>query len=200
MSNIAVKDGGCVTPALVKCAYQAPYPEVRVTKPNAYYAQLLLEDYAGQVSETTAITQYLYHHYVLEQEYKEISDLLSCIALVEMHHQEMLAETIVKLGVDPRFRTIGQNNVETYWSASFIIYGTALCDRISADIASEWAAIANYRRHQSIIDDPYIKTILERIIVDELHHITLFNQVLYKYCQPLLRQDGSTSTAKSANK
>lgn len=193
MSGITAKDGGCVTPALLKCAYQAPYPEVRVVKPNAFYAQLLLEDYAGQVSETTAITQYLYHHYVLEQEFKEIADLLSCIALVEMHHQEMLADTIVKLGVDPRFRTIGPNNVETYWIASYITYGNALCDRISANIASEWAAIANYRRHQSIIDDPSIKALLERIVMDELHHITLFNQVIYQYCQPMLRQDGGAN-------
>ena len=195
MSSTSDKGSGCVTPALFKCAYQAPYPEVRVAKPNAYYAQLLLEDYTGQVSETTAITQYLYHHFVLEQEFKEIADLLSCIALVEMHHQEMLANTIVKLGVDPRFRTIGQNNVEIYWSASYITYGDSLCDRISADIASEWAAIANYRRHQSIIDDPNIKAMLERIIMDELHHITLFNQVIYQYCQPRLRQDGGTNPA-----
>ncbi|WP_027366004.1 ferritin-like domain-containing protein [Desulfotruncus alcoholivorax] len=185
MSNTTTKDRGCVTPALFKCAYQAPYPEVRVVKPSAYYAQLLLEDYAGQVSETTAITQYLYHHYVLEKEYKEIADLLSCIALVEMHHQEMLADVIIKLGADPQYRTIGPNNVETYWSASYITYGTALCDRISADIAGEWSAIANYRRHQSIIDDPYIKAVLERIILDEMHHITLFNQVLYQYCRPV---------------
>ena len=32
---------------------------------------------------------------------REVSKLLSCIALVEMHHLEILAETIYQLGVDP---------------------------------------------------------------------------------------------------
>ena len=39
---------GCVTPAVFKCAYPAPYPEVRVAGPNLKYAQLLLEDYLLQ--------------------------------------------------------------------------------------------------------------------------------------------------------
>ncbi len=175
---------GCVTPAVFKCAYPAPYPEVRVAGPNPKYAQLLLEDYAGMVSELTAVTQYIYHHFVLEDENREVADLLSCIALVEMHHQEILAQTIKMLGVDPRYRTIERNNTERYWNATFVFYGTSLCDRLAADVASEWAAIANYRKHQRMIDDPYVKKILDRIILDELHHVVLFNQVIEKYCQP----------------
>lgn len=190
------KRKGCKTPEIYKCAYPAPYPEIRVSEKNPYYAKLLLEDYAGQVSELTAITQYVYHHFVLESEYEEVADLLSCIALVEMHHQEILAETIWLLGVDPRYRTIERNEMERYWDATFVYYGTALCDRISADIAGEWAAVANYRRHQQMIDDPYIKRILERIILDELHHINLFNQILRKYCQTRLPQQRENDISK----
>lgn len=39
------------------CALPIPYPEPRVVRPNPYYAMLLLEDYAGAVSEMTAITK-----------------------------------------------------------------------------------------------------------------------------------------------
>lgn len=177
---------GCETPSIYKCAYPAPYPEVRVAEPNPKYAQLLLEDYAGMASELTAITQYSYHHFVLEDENRDAADLLSCIALVEMHHLEILAETILLLGVDPRYRTIGRSNAERYWDASFVFYGTALCDRLTADVAGEWAAIANYRKHQRMIDDPYVKRILERIILDELYHVVLFNRLIEKYCQPQL--------------
>ncbi|MFY9431707.1 MAG: manganese catalase family protein [Thermacetogeniaceae bacterium] len=184
MSKEPFDTKGCDTSALYKCAYPAPYPEVRVAEPNPKYAQLLLEDYAGAVSELTAICQYSYHHFVLEEENSEVSKLLSCIALVEMHHLEILAETIYKLGVDPRYRIIEKNNAEKYWDSSFVFYGTALCDRLTADLAGEWAAIANYRKHQHMIGDPYVKRILERIILDELHHVVLFNQVIEKYCQP----------------
>lgn len=180
---------GCKTPAIYKCAYPAPYPEVRVAGQNPYYAKLLLEDYAGQVSELSAINQYIYHHFVLEPEYEEVADLLSCVALVEMHHLEILAETILMLGVDPRYRIIEGNDMERYWDATLVFYGTALCDRITADIASEWAAVANYRKHQQMINDRYIKAILERIILDELHHIKLFNQIAERYCQPSMQRE-----------
>jgi len=177
-------------------AHPAPYPEIRVARKDPYYAKLLLEDYAGAISELTAITQYMYHYFVLESEYEDVARLLSGIGIVEMHHQEMLAETIWKLGVDPRYRTIEKNEMERYWDANFVFYGTSLCDRISADIAGEWAAISNYRRHQQMIDDPYIKRILARIILDELHHIELFNQVLRKYCEPHLFRNNSETASE----
>ena len=174
---------GCVTPASYRCAYPAPYPEIRVERPNPRHAHLLLEDYAGVVSELSAVTQYVYHHFVFEEDFPEIADLLSCVALVEMHHQEILAETIIKLGADPRYWTVEPDNAVRYWDASFVFYGTALCDRLTADVASEWAAIANYRRHVQMIEDRFIREMLERIILDELHHIVLFNQVIQEYCQ-----------------
>ncbi|SHF41334.1 bacterioferritin [Desulfofundulus australicus DSM 11792] len=178
----------CMSPAVYKCAYPAPYPEIRVVKQNPYYARLLLEDYAGAVSETSAVMQYTYHHLLLEKQYKEAADLLECISLVEMHHLEMLGSIILMLGVEPRYRVLTVTNEEKYWDASYIYYGSDLCDRISADIAGEWAAITNYRKHQQIIDDPYIKELLERIIMDELHHINLFHQLMQKYCWHQLPQ------------
>ncbi|NLC53912.1 MAG: peptidoglycan-binding protein, partial [Firmicutes bacterium] len=80
-----------------------PYPEPRVVAPNAFYAQLLLEDYAGMVSELTAVHQYLYNHYYFE---KELSGMVKSIAIVEMKHLELLAETILLLGEAPEYRTL----------------------------------------------------------------------------------------------
>lgn len=177
------------TQDIYKCAYPAPYPPVMVSRTNDYYAKLLLEDYAGQISELSAITQYSYHHFVLEEKAPDVADLLLCISLVEMHHLEILAETISLLGIDPRYRTIEDNNIEVYWNAQYVFYGNGLCDRITADIAGEWAAIESYRRHKQMINDPYVKAILERIILDELHHINLFNRMLGKYCRFNLPRD-----------
>lgn len=170
------------TPRTLRCGYPAPYPPVRVMAPNRLYAELLLEDYAGAVSEITAINQYLYHHFVLQELNKEVADLLKCVSFVEMYHMELLAETIKLLGVDPRYRVF-KDSREIYWSATYVYYGLSLCDRLAADMAGEWAAIAAYRDHQSKIADPYIKALLERIIMDENHHIKLFLEALLKYCK-----------------
>ncbi len=177
-------------PSFLRCAHPSPYPEVRVERPNPRYAALLLEDYAGAVSELTAITQYSYHHFVFEKNHPELAQLLSCVAVVEMHHLEILGETIIKLGADPRYRVVGPSGCDKYWDASSVFYGTDVCDRLSADVTGEWAAIANYKKHAAMIDDRFVKGILERIILDELFHITLFERAIAKYCTPQLPVPG----------
>ncbi|HEX3048176.1 MAG TPA: manganese catalase family protein [Bacillota bacterium] len=163
-----------------RCALPERYPEPKVQAPNHYYASLLLEDYAGPTSELTAINQYLYHHFTLHH-LKDLAELEECIAIIEMKHMELLAETIILLGVDPQFRTL-TNNLPAYWSATSVYYGVDACDKLTADISAETQAIKSYRRHQQMIDDPYIKVLLERIIKDEEHHRDLFCDALAKYC------------------
>ncbi|NLW59239.1 MAG: bacterioferritin [Firmicutes bacterium] len=155
-----------------------PYPVPQVVAPNAFYARLLLEDYAGMASELTAIHQYLYHHYYFE---KELSAMVRSIAIVEMKHLELLAETILLLGEAPEYRTLS-HNFPAYWNASYVYYGKDLCDRLAADIAAEQEAICNYRRHQELIADPHIRELLARIIMDEEHHLKLFKQAMHRYC------------------
>ncbi|MFZ5651131.1 MAG: ferritin-like domain-containing protein [Bacillota bacterium] len=162
------------------CALPFSYPEPRVVRPNRYYAMLLLEDYAGAVSEMTAINQYFYHHLTFEK-YPDLAELEECVSIIEMHHLELLGETILLLGVPPEFRTL-TNNRQTYWDASFVYYGSDLCDRLASDIAAEKAAIQNYRIHQYMIEDPYIRELLERIIKDEEHHLKLFSEAAARYC------------------
>ncbi|MFZ5648529.1 MAG: ferritin-like domain-containing protein [Bacillota bacterium] len=162
------------------CALPEPYPEIRVVRQNQYYAMLLLEDYAGMVSEMTAISQYFYHHLTFE-EYSDLAELEECISIIEMHHLELLGETIRMLGVPPELRTL-TNNQRTYWNAAYVYYGSNVCDRLASDIAAERAAIQQYRYHQQLIDDPYIRELLERIIMDELHHLKLFSEAAVRYC------------------
>lgn len=50
----------------------SPYPEIKVLKPNLYYANLLIDDYAGVISEFTAISQYLYHYFFFKDIDKEL--------------------------------------------------------------------------------------------------------------------------------
>lgn len=159
----------------------SPYPEVKVLSPNLNYAEILMDDYSGVVSEFTAINQYLYHHFLFEKTDKELGDLLENVSITEMHHMEILAETILKLGLNPLIR--GSNSTNgNFWSGSFVYYGSNLCEQLKADIDAEYKAIAEYQKHIIYIKDPQIQAILRRIILDEKVHIRLFNEALLKYC------------------
>lgn len=150
-----------------------PYPEIKVNAPNRQYALLLRDDYAGLVSEITAINQYLYHYFDNKEQYKEIALKLEKIAIVEMHHMEILAELITLLGEKPVYFS---NN--TFWNGSFVDYGNNLLDQLYSDLQAELKAIENYNYHIKIIKDPNIKKILERIVIDEKIHVKIFTDLI----------------------
>ena len=159
----------------------SPYPEIKVVKPNLQYAEILMDDYAGVVSEFSAISQYLYHHYFFNEIDKELGETLQGIAIIEMMHMNMLAETIRKLGGSPVIR--GSNSTYgNYWNGSYVRYGTLLCEQLKSDIDIEYEAIKAYRNHISIICDGHVQAILQRIILDEKAHISYFNRALLKFC------------------
>ena len=68
----------------MKYAVNKDYPPIKVEKENPYYAQILLNNYASEISEETAIHLYLYQSLILDNQ--ELSTILEKIALVEMHH------------------------------------------------------------------------------------------------------------------
>lgn len=154
-----------------------PYPEVTVLAPNYQYALLLQDDYAGIVSEFTAISQYLYHHFFFENIDKELGNLLRGVSIVEMHHMKLLAQAIILLGGNPQiggsYSTRG-----AFWNGSFVYYGNNICQQLSSDIQSEIKAIQIYRDHIQLIADPNIKQLLGRIILDEQVHIVLFQKAM----------------------
>ncbi|GEM_PF-171537 len=157
-----------------------PYPPIRIECPNPEYARLLFDDYAGMVSEMTAINQYLFHHYDMPEEFAEVAELLEAVSIVEMRHLEMLAELIKLLGQPPMYMD-GQGR---FWDASFVAYipGNP-CEQLQADIEAEQAAIQTYRQHIAMIDDRYIKAVLARIVKDEQLHLRLFTRAYQRYCR-----------------
>lgn len=151
-----------------------PWPSLKITGPNPYYARLLMEDYAGPVSELTAAMQYIYHHTVLGAR-PEIATALEQIAIVEMMHMEKLATAIYKLGGDPRFQPAPQGDA---WCAANIDYGSCLFEQLHQDLAGEYAAVQSYKAHIDMIQEPSIKALLRRIIADELLHIQHLKQMI----------------------
>lgn len=159
----------------------SPYPEIKVVEPNLHYARILMDDYAGVISEFTAISQYLYHHFVSKKVNEEVGELLENVSINEMLHMEILANLIIALGGDPKIRGSFSTN-DRFWNGKFIYYGNDLCEQLKADIEAEYKAIFEYREHIQLINDYYVQAILKRIILDEKVHIRLFNKALFEFC------------------
>ncbi|MDW7674477.1 MAG: ferritin family protein [Bacillota bacterium] len=137
---------------------------------------LLLDDYAGKASETTAIKQYLHHYLVVEEE--DVADLLEEVAIEEMRHLEQLGHTLEEAGVDPRY----WDSKKKYWTGAYVNYQENVCDILQADIEAELGAILQYYQHMEAICDPHVEMMLRKIINDELRHISLFMEKQAKYC------------------
>ncbi len=159
------------------CKLNIPYPEIKVEKQNLYYANLLLEDYAGMFGELSAITEYIYQKNQKFQENEKFSQTMSNIAIVEMKHLDILGKLIKLLGLNPKFKFKNKNCYE-FWNSSFLDYDTNIINMLKNNILMEQRAINNYRLRIKMIDDKYIKKILERIILDEEEHIKCFNYLL----------------------
>lgn len=155
----------------MKCFVDKPYPPIKVTKANKEYAKLLLKNYAGQISEDTAIHLYMYQSLVCSDE--DLAKTLKDIAIVEMHHLEMLGELITLLGVKPVYGTI-KNDYFKPWTSTNVNYNICLKNMLEIDIKNEEIAIKNYKENINCIDDIFIINILERIIEDEVLHIKIF--------------------------
>lgn len=162
----------------MNCRVEKPYPVIQVEKENVEYAKILLEDYAGEGGEDTAIHEYLYQSITQV----EITNTLKEIAIVEMHHLRILGELIWKLGYPPSFYTI-DSNIGCYlpWTSSYLNYSLDIHEAIMEDIERERKTIQRYQKHIEMIDDHYIQDILTRIIEDEQMHITC----LRKICEEL---------------
>ncbi len=158
------------------------YMTPRVEQQNSEYAQILLQDYAGSVSEFTAIMLYTYQQIIKSQDNKQFAKTLEEISIDEMRHLELLGRTISLLGLEPEYHTIDcSNNKEIPWTAQNVNYVTKIKEMLLVNIQSEQQAIINYEEHRKIIDDKYIKQLLTEIIADEEEHLRIFKR-MYAAC------------------
>lgn len=153
-----------------------PYPPIKVEGKNLTFASYLMEDYAGLASELTSITQYSFQHFTKFNKAKEFSYILEKIAVVEMHHLEILGKLINLLGATPKYLTFEDG----YWTSEAVDYTTDIKTMLEKDIILEETAIKNYEKHITLIDDKYIQAILKRIILDEEKHLECFCILLNK--------------------
>jgi bacterioferritin len=179
------------------CKSDAPMPEVKVEEKNEKYAQLLYSALANpEISEMSAISQYIYHHHTISN--KTVSNALLCISMVEMMHLDTLAEVINLLGSKPFY----YNTNKHFWNAGALGYGDSIDSfnddeyrkqdlgsekenmrlKLEKDIMDEANAINSYIFLHNQIKDKHIRRIIEKIIEDEKFHIKIFEALITKYC------------------
>lgn len=113
-----------------------------------------------RADELGAIMQYMGHHYEGEGlQSPEILDMFKEVSIDEMKHAESLAERIVYLGGVPTQKPTPFKR------------GGSLEQMIKDDLASENAAIKQYKEHiKECADDPTTRLMLEKILSDEEGH------------------------------
>ena len=161
----------------MKCNLDIPYPKIKVQKKDSGIAKMLMHSYAGDVSEDTAIHQYIFQSFLLQDVNNEISNILEEIGKVEMHHLRILGLLIKELGVYPLYLDPIVDRYE-FWNGNYVCYDTDLFHMLKADIESEKKAILEYNSLIHVIDDRYIKEILKRIVLDERLHLEILEKLL----------------------
>ncbi len=158
-----------------------PYPSINDLKPNKKIAYKLKKAYAGRVSELSCINKYIFQHIYLDNSFKEIKKALKDIAIIEMHHLDILGNMIKKLGLIPAYTAINKVGNESYWESNFISYEIDLPKFIIENIEGEKKAIKIYQNIIKEADDEIITDILNRIILDEENHIKIFKSILNNF-------------------
>lgn len=162
------------------CVVNKMYPEIKVEAENKEYAYILLNDYAGEVSELSAITLYSYQQF-LQFKDEEFAHIMEQISIAEMIHLKMLGQTIKLLGVNPIYKIKDVDDNYVSWNSEYVSYDTNIVDMLKTNIEKEKEAILKYQSHIKLINDKYIKELLARIIEDEEKHLGCFNKLLKQY-------------------
>ena len=165
----------------IQVASPAPYPPVTVEASNRQYAQMLRYDLASANSEFTSITQYIYQSWILDASYPQIAETMHRIAIVEMHHLNMIGELILLLGGVPLY-SVAQNNRNVAWNGGMVQYQGAASACMKNNIIMERTAVDNYKKQIERIKDECVCAVLRRIILDEEVHIQIFSKFLEEQC------------------
>lgn len=154
-----------------------PYPKIKVDKPNIEEALLILNSYAGEISENTASHLYLYQSFSLKEKNPKYSGILEKISIVEMKHLELLAQAIQLLGLAPAYVAIKDNKLIP-WNSSYVNYELNVEELLKFNIESEKKAIRQYEKLIDQLRNVSIQNLIKRIIQDEEIHITIFSSML----------------------
>lgn len=157
-----------------------PYPEIKVERKDVELAKEILNLYAGEISEDTAVHNYIFQMLIMHES-EEKKAILKDVAITEMHHLEILGLLIKELGLTPFYVGV-KNNTTKWWSGEYVTYENSWKKILLNNIGLEELAIQNYEKVIARTNDEHVRHILKRIILDERMHIEIFSK-LYGECK-----------------
>lgn len=156
------------------------YPSMEEIGEDFQTLRLLSPAYAGRDGELTAVLQYVYQSVIFsELGKKEFAHALVGIAVNEMHHLEILATAISKLGAPPVFTACPPYPVG-YYSAACVNYTRNPRQMLCADICSEENAISMYENILCRIKNAPVAAVVSALLEEEKEHLKKFNELLMK--------------------
>lgn len=164
----------------IPAADSSPYPKISITKQNPRYVQMLISGFSSPHGELTAIQQYLCQSWVFEKSQKELSQIFKRIAMVEMHHFDLLGQMICALGGTPKLQYFKQNH-PIPWNGNMLLYNQNIKQILQHNIVAEQGAIQFYLKSSRTIGDECISKILYRIALDEQLHLEILKDYLNKF-------------------
>ena len=156
---------------------ELPYPPIQADSHNPEYAYAMLSNIGSSNSEMSAVSLYFYNSVILNPDYADFAQCFHQVSLVEMHHLEIFSTLAYQMGLDPRL-WYAKNQRECYWTPAYNDYPRRIREVIENSIKGEEAAVEKYRKQADTICDAGIVEILNRIILDEEHHIQIFHTML----------------------
>lgn len=154
----------------------SPYPPIRVWGPDSRYAKAMLSNIGSSNSETSAVSLYFYNSVIARGSFDHAAHCFQQIALVEIRHLDAFAQLAFQLGADPRLWSYSRKNM-SYWSPGCIQYPGQIIRLLDYAIRGENEAIAKYRQQAAWIKDPNVVDVINRIVLDEEHHLRILHQL-----------------------
>lgn len=155
------------------------WPKVEKQAPSPQLVRSLFSIYSGRDSELTLMMQYLYQAMVLREQGRSVlSELFDATANDQMQHIRQLGRLICRYGGEPRFISyIGGRGIS--WSSGSLCYEKSWDNMLHKSIAVERLILKQYKTilNNSVIDSQP-KALIERIMKDNEHHISLFEYAL----------------------
>ena len=179
------------------------YP-VRIAKPDARAAKIIITQYGGPDGELGASMRYLSQRYTMSD--KNVVGLLTDIGTEELAHVEMISAILYQLTKDMTIDDIKKAGYDTYFvdhtagiypqaasgtpfsAETLASTGDAIAD-LNEDLAAEQKARLSYDNLLRLIDDPDVRDPIKYLRAREVVHYQRFGESLRKVIDNLDRKN-----------
>ncbi len=158
-----------------------PYPRVDRVCCDIHSATVISPAYCGSYGELSAILGYTYQKFNFESAFEEqTAELFQGIAIAEMHHFDILGNTLSALGVDPVF-TVCPPYKSEFYSTSSLTYSRYPQKMLMDAITRELVAINEYKSIIKRLKNEQVVAVIKRIILDEELHVEVLKERFDSY-------------------